>query len=186
MRALPPAGKLRFNAYGPARRLGLKSTAITQVDVSPDQTQATALGTAKINGTGPVEFRVDVQDLPGAPDTFRISLGDSSTTRASRVSATATSTSSAVMGITTGGATTATVTTTRVGTRAAGRSSGAGSRLGPRARGRPRPAPLPEPHVLPLVADARLDHEALLARRARRLEHAQDLLEALEPLLVRR
>ncbi len=89
---------------------------------------------------------LDVQDLPGAPDTFRITLGDGYDSGEQR-SATATSTSSAEMGITTNGAT-ATVTATRVGTRATGRSSGAGSRLS-RAPVAAPGHPLPEPARTP-------------------------------------
>ena len=75
LQAIPPSGKLRLNAYGPTR-FELKSTAITQVDLSADQTQASVLGTAKLDGSGPTGFRLDVKDLPGAPDTFRITLAN--------------------------------------------------------------------------------------------------------------
>ena len=72
----PPKGKLRYRDRGPAEKFKLKSTEITQIVVSADGTQATVLGNAKINGAGSVDFRVDVKDLHGARDTFRIQLSN--------------------------------------------------------------------------------------------------------------
>jgi uncharacterized repeat protein (TIGR01451 family) len=72
----PSSGTVRYRDRGPAVPFRLKSTEITQIVVSADGTQATVLGNAKINGAGSVDFRVDVKDLHGARDTFRIQLSN--------------------------------------------------------------------------------------------------------------
>ena len=71
-----PEGKVRFKDYGSAPPLDLRSTEITQVDVTNDGTEATILGKATVNGVGSLDFRVDLKDVPRAPDTFRIRVGD--------------------------------------------------------------------------------------------------------------
>jgi uncharacterized repeat protein (TIGR01451 family) len=72
----PSSGTVRYRDRGPALPFRLKSTGITQIVVSADRTQATVLGNAKINGAGSVDFRVDVTDLHGARDIFRIQLSN--------------------------------------------------------------------------------------------------------------
>jgi hypothetical protein len=72
----PPKGKLRYQDYGPAAGFKLRSIEITEVTVSADQREASIVGKAKIKKDGTVDFRVDVKDLPGALDTFRIRLSD--------------------------------------------------------------------------------------------------------------
>ena len=72
----PSSGTVRYRDRGPAVPFRLKSTGITQIVVSADRTQATVLGNAMINGAGSVDFRVDVTDLHGARDTFRIQLSN--------------------------------------------------------------------------------------------------------------
>ena len=69
-----PEGKVRYKVHG-AQGLHLKSTEITQILVSSDQRTATILGQASVKQDGSVQFRIDVKDLPNAPDTFRIRFG---------------------------------------------------------------------------------------------------------------
>jgi hypothetical protein len=44
--------------------------------VAADERQASIQGEATINGEGAFNFTVDVKDLPGAPDKFRIQLSN--------------------------------------------------------------------------------------------------------------
>ena len=73
----PLGARCRFRDRGSARSFKLRSTSITSVDIDTDAAQATILGKAAIDGAaGSSDFRVDVKDLPSAPDTFRIRAGD--------------------------------------------------------------------------------------------------------------
>ena len=72
-----PRGKVTYEDHGPAAKFKLKSTRITDVTVSADRTQVTVLGNAIIKKGGPVDFQVDLEDLPGkSADTFRIRLSN--------------------------------------------------------------------------------------------------------------
>ena len=74
LEAIPAGGKLRYKDRGPADRFKLKSTEITEVLISTDGNQANIRGKGTVDGDGLVDFRVDVKDLPHAPDTFHIRL----------------------------------------------------------------------------------------------------------------
>lgn len=69
------SGNLTYQDHGTPDRT-IKSTAITSVTVTSPC--ATIIGTATVNGTTPVNFRVDVCDNgePGTTDTFTISTTD--------------------------------------------------------------------------------------------------------------
>ena len=71
----PAKGTVWFTD-GEARSFKVRSTSIIRVDIDIDAAQATILGKATINEAGSFDFRVDVRDLPRAPDTFRLRLGD--------------------------------------------------------------------------------------------------------------
>ena len=71
-----PEGKVRFNAHGSDKRVSLKSTGITEVLISDDGRTATIVGQAKTKNGESVGFRVDLEDLPRVPDTFRIRLSN--------------------------------------------------------------------------------------------------------------
>jgi len=70
----PPDGKVRFKVHGNAPYL--KSREITQVLVASDERSATIIGLGSLKGAPPVQFRIEVRDLPTAPDTVRIQFGD--------------------------------------------------------------------------------------------------------------
>jgi hypothetical protein len=69
-----PKGTVRYKDRGPAELFKLKSTEITDVVISAKGGEANIRGKATLDGAGPVDFRVDVKDLPGASGTFRIRL----------------------------------------------------------------------------------------------------------------
>jgi uncharacterized repeat protein (TIGR01451 family) len=71
-----PEGTLRYRDRGPAQPFRLKSTQITDVTISADLHEASITGKGTINGTGSVDFQVDVKDPAGKPDTFRIRLSN--------------------------------------------------------------------------------------------------------------
>ena len=70
------SGREQFQDHGPVADLNVKSIAVSAVTCSPDRTAATILGTATIDGVGPVGFQIDVTDLgePARTDTYRLSL----------------------------------------------------------------------------------------------------------------
>jgi hypothetical protein len=70
-----PKGKVRYTDHGPAAKFKLRSSEITDVTIGSDQREVTVEGTGTVNGTT-VDFRVDLRDLSGGPDTFRIRLSN--------------------------------------------------------------------------------------------------------------
>jgi hypothetical protein len=73
-----PSGNLTYQDHGVLART-VKSTAITSVSLTGAGNCAQILGSATVNGTGPVGFQVDVCDNgePGKDaDTFSIVMGD--------------------------------------------------------------------------------------------------------------
>jgi len=73
-----PSGNLTYQDHGVLART-VKSTAVTSVSLTGAGNCAQILGTATVNGTGPVGFQVDVCDNgePGKDaDTFSIVMGD--------------------------------------------------------------------------------------------------------------
>ena len=71
-----PDGAVQYKDHGPWKLFKLRSSDITAVLVSADQHGATILGTGKIDRRVAVDFRIDVKDLPGEPDTFQIRLSN--------------------------------------------------------------------------------------------------------------
>ncbi len=71
-----PSGKVRYRDYGSADALKVKSTAISDVTVSSDGREVTIEGKASIDGEGSFDFTVDLENVKGAPDTFRIRLSN--------------------------------------------------------------------------------------------------------------
>ncbi len=71
-------GNQAYEDHGPATPLKLKSIEILTVTCSADRTRASIFGTAKVNGQGSFDFRVDVTDNggPGRNDTYRIRVGN--------------------------------------------------------------------------------------------------------------
>ncbi len=76
--ARPPLGAEWYRDSGPANPFRLVSTSVNAVTCSPDASRASVFGTAKLNGTGSVEYRVDIQlaAWERGRDTYRIRLSN--------------------------------------------------------------------------------------------------------------
>ncbi len=73
-----PSGQEEYQDHGPAVVMNVHSIDVQAVVCSADGTSASIFGTATIDGTGSVDFRIDVTDLgePGSSDTYRIRLSN--------------------------------------------------------------------------------------------------------------
>lgn len=71
-----PSGQAQFQDHGPVANMNVHSVAVSAVTCSADGTAASILGTATVDGVGPVGFQIDVTDLgePGRHDTYRLLL----------------------------------------------------------------------------------------------------------------
>jgi len=69
-----PQGQQEYQEHGPAADLNVQSLSVDAVVCT--QTGASIFGTAKVNGAGSVNYRIDVRDLgePGTNDRYRIRL----------------------------------------------------------------------------------------------------------------
>ena len=76
--ATPPRGVEFYRDNGPASAFRLTSTSADAVICTDDATKASVFGSAKINGAGSVEYRIDVQltAWEWGKDTYRIRLSD--------------------------------------------------------------------------------------------------------------
>ena len=77
VRASGPSGEEEYQDHGAAADLNVHSIEVQSVTCSADGKSASIFGTATINGSGSVNFRIDVTDNgePGAgSDTYRIRL----------------------------------------------------------------------------------------------------------------
>jgi hypothetical protein len=59
--AKPPVGAQWYRDNGPANPFRLASTSVDAVTCTPDASQASVFGKAKLNGTASVEYRIDIQ-----------------------------------------------------------------------------------------------------------------------------
>ena len=73
-----PSGQEEYQDHGPAVDMNVHSIDVLAVTCSDDGTSASIFGTATIDGTGSVDFRIDVTDLgePGSSDTYEIRLSN--------------------------------------------------------------------------------------------------------------
>jgi DNA-binding beta-propeller fold protein YncE len=76
--ALPSRGVEFFRDNGPASAFRVASTSVDALTCSDDATKASVFGTAKVNGAGSVEYRIDVQltAWEWGKDTYRIRLSN--------------------------------------------------------------------------------------------------------------
>ena len=74
--ALPPRGVEFFHDNGPASAFRAASTSVDALTCTDHATKASVFGTAKVNGAGSVEYRIDVQlaARESGKDTYRIRL----------------------------------------------------------------------------------------------------------------
>ena len=72
-----PSGQEEYQDHGSAVNINVHSIDVQAVTCSRDGTSASIFGTATINGSGSVLYRIDVVDNgePGSSDTYRIRLG---------------------------------------------------------------------------------------------------------------
>ena len=72
------SGQEEYQDHGPTVDMNVHSIDVLAVLCSADGTSASIFGTATIDGTGSVDFRIDVTDLgePGTSDTYRILLSN--------------------------------------------------------------------------------------------------------------
>ena len=78
MRATPPRGVEFYRDNGPANAMRVVSTSVDALACSDDATKSSVFGTAKIDGGGSVEYRIDVQltAWERGTDTYRIRLSN--------------------------------------------------------------------------------------------------------------
>ena len=71
-----PSGQEEYQDHGPAADLNVKASSVLAVTCSSDGTAASIFGSAKVNGGGSVDYRIDLTDQgePGSSDTYRIRL----------------------------------------------------------------------------------------------------------------
>jgi streptogramin lyase len=76
--ALPPRGVEFYRDNGPAGAFRVVSTSVDALTCTDDATKASVFGTAKINGAGSVEYRIDVEltAWEWGKDTYRIRLSN--------------------------------------------------------------------------------------------------------------
>ncbi len=76
--AKPPVGAQWYRDNGPANPFRLASTSVDAVTCTPDASHASVFGKAKLNGTGSVEYRIDIQltAWEHGKDTYRITLSN--------------------------------------------------------------------------------------------------------------
>lgn len=69
-------GQQQYRDHGPAARLNVHSRDVRAVVCRADGTSATIFGTARVNGSGSFDYRIDLRDLgePGRNDRYRIRL----------------------------------------------------------------------------------------------------------------
>jgi len=73
-----PSGQEEYQDHGPAVVMNVHSIDVQAVVCSADGTSASIFGTATIDGSGSVDYRIDVTDLgePGSSDTYQIRLSN--------------------------------------------------------------------------------------------------------------
>jgi Bacterial Ig-like domain (group 1) len=73
-----PSGQENFRVHGPTADFHLHSIDVQSVVCSEDGLSASIFGTATVDGTGSVDYRIDVTDAgePGSSDTYEIRLSD--------------------------------------------------------------------------------------------------------------
>ncbi len=76
--AKPPRGAEWYRDNGPAKPFRLLSTRVDAVTCSADASRASVFGKARVNGTGSVEYRIDIQltAWERGQDTYRIRLSN--------------------------------------------------------------------------------------------------------------
>jgi hypothetical protein len=76
--AKPPIGAEWYRDNGPAKPFRLLSTSVDAVTCITDTSRASVFGNARLNGTGSVEYRIDIQLTAWAHgrDTYRIRLSN--------------------------------------------------------------------------------------------------------------
>ncbi len=76
--ATPSRGVEFYRDNGPADAMRVRSTGVDALTCSPDAAQASVLGTATVNGAGPVEYRIDIQltAWERGRDTYHIRLSN--------------------------------------------------------------------------------------------------------------
>jgi DNA-binding beta-propeller fold protein YncE len=76
--ATPPRGVEFYRDNGPANPFRVASTSVGALTCTDDATTASVFGTAKVNGAGSVEYRIDVQltAWERGKDTYRIRLSN--------------------------------------------------------------------------------------------------------------
>ena len=76
--ATPPRGVEFYRDNGPANAMRVVSTSIDALSCADDATKASVFGTARINGAGSVEYRINVQltAWEWGKDTYRIRLSN--------------------------------------------------------------------------------------------------------------
>jgi 6-phosphogluconolactonase len=74
----PPRGVEFYRDNGPASAMRVVSTSVDAITCSDDATKASVFGTATVNGSGSVEYRIDVQltAWEGGKDTYRLRLSN--------------------------------------------------------------------------------------------------------------
>jgi hypothetical protein len=77
-KATGPSGQEEFQDHGPTTDINVHSIDVQAVLCSADGLSASIFGTATIDGTGSVDFRIDVTDQgePGSSDTYQIRLSN--------------------------------------------------------------------------------------------------------------
>ncbi len=85
--ATPPVGAEFYRDNGPADAFRLVSTSVQALTCSADATGASVFGTATINGTGSVQYRIDLQltAWKEGHDTYRIRLSNGYDSGAQRI-----------------------------------------------------------------------------------------------------
>jgi len=73
-----PSGQEEYQDHGPAVVMNVHSIDVQAVVCSADGTSASIFGTATIDGSGSVDYRIDVTDRgePGSSDTYQIRLSN--------------------------------------------------------------------------------------------------------------
>ncbi len=73
-----PSGQEEYQDHGPSAAMNLHSIDVQAVVCSEDGLSASIFGTATIDGTGSVDYRIDVTDNgePGSSDTYEIRLSN--------------------------------------------------------------------------------------------------------------
>ena len=72
----PAKGQEQYRDHGPAASLNVHSLDVRAVVCRPDGTSASIFGTARVNGSGSFDYRIDLRDLgePGRNDRYRLRL----------------------------------------------------------------------------------------------------------------